>query len=156
MNIVVREAVGGDLEALVKCHSRFMERNISVDKRFALRSKVEDKWGEQIASALGNPAALVLVAEGNGNIVGCAYTIIKPGALDFGPEKIGYLCDVFVETDYRRLGIARRFLSLSLNWLRLREIFTIEASWSVYSEETRTTWPALGFIPISISGQMQF
>jgi GNAT superfamily N-acetyltransferase len=156
MNIVVREAVQGDLEALVLCHSRFMEHHISVDKRFALRSNAGDKWGEQIANALGNPVTLVLVAEGDSKIIGCAYTLIKPGALDFGPEKIGYICDVFVETDFRRLGIARRFLSSTQNWLRLRNIFTIEASWSIYSEEAKNTWPTLGFVPISISGQMQF
>jgi GNAT superfamily N-acetyltransferase len=105
---------------------------------------------------LSDPETLVLVAEGNSKIIGCAYTIIKPGALDFGPEKIGYLCDVFVETDFRRLGITRRFLSSTQNWLRAREIFTIEASWSVHSEEAKNTWPALGFVPISISGQMKF
>jgi len=156
MDIVVREAVEGDLEVLVLCHSRFMEHHIKADKRFALRSDAEEKWGEQIASELSNPDTLVLVAEDNSKIIGCAYILIKSGALDFGPEKIGYLCDVFVETNYRRLGIARRFLSSALNWLRMREIYTIETSWSVNSEEAKSTWPELGFIPISVSGQLQF
>ncbi len=156
MDIIIREAVDGDLEALVLCHKRFMEHHITVDERFTLRSKAAEKWGEQIASELSNPSTLVLVAEVNSKIVGCAYILIKSGALDFGPEKIGYLCGVFVETDYRRLGIARRFLSTALNWLRMRDIFTIEASWSVHSEEAKSTWPVLGFLPISISGQMQF
>jgi hypothetical protein len=46
MDIIVREAVQGDLEALVLCHSRFMEHHISVDKRFTLRSNARDKWEE--------------------------------------------------------------------------------------------------------------
>jgi ribosomal protein S18 acetylase RimI-like enzyme len=156
MDIFVREAVDGDLEALVQCHSSFMNHHITADKRFTLRAGAAEKWIKQITTALGNPDTLVLVAEDNSKIVGCAYILIKSGALDFGPEKIGYICDVFVETNYRRSGIARRFVLSAQNWLRMREIYTIEASWSVHSEEAKSTWPALGFVPVSISGQMQF
>lgn len=156
MDIIIREASDSDLEALVLCHSRFMEHHIIGDERFSLRAKASEKWSGQIAAELHNSDSLVLVAEDNSKIVGCAYILIKSGALDFGPEKIGYICDVFIEADYRRLGIARRFLSYGLNWLRTRKIFTIEASWSIHSEEAKSTWPALGFVPISVSGQMQF
>ena len=156
MEILFREASNNDIEALVRCHSRFMEHHINVDKRFKLRSDAEEKWPEQIAEAVGNKDTLVLIAEVDKTIVGCAYIIIKSGALDFGPEKIGYLCDVFVERGYRRNGIAKRFLSLSLKWLREKGIHTIEASWSVYSAEAKSTWPLLGFEPISMSGQMKF
>ena len=156
MEILIREASNNDIEALVRCHSRFMEHHINVDKRFKLRTGAEEKWPEQIVEAVESKDTLVLIAETDKAIVGCAYIIIKTGASDFGPEKIGYLCDVFVGSAYRRQGIAKRFLSRSIKWLKEKDIHVIEASWSVYSAEAKSTWPLLGFEPISISGQMEF
>jgi GNAT superfamily N-acetyltransferase len=156
MNVVIREALDSDIEALIRCHKRFMEHHIAGDQRFTLRPGAEEKWNKQIADTIGNWDTLVLVAEVNAIMVGCAYTLIKSGGMDFGPEKIGYLCDVFVEPGYRRLGIARRFLSSAVIWLREKGIHTIEASWSVHSAEARNAWPSLGFVPISVSGQMEF
>ncbi len=156
MNIIVREAADSDIDALIKCHGRFMEYHINLDQRFTLRRGVEEKWNKQISDELKNSDTLVLVAEENEVVVGCAFILIKNGAMDYGPEKIGYLCDVFVEPNYRRLGIAKRFLSYSLKWLRAKGIHTIEASWSLYSIEAKITWPELGFVPISVSGQLEF
>ncbi len=156
MEIVVREAVITDVEALIRCHNRFMEHHITGDKRFTLRAGAKEKWREQISEWVGNPDTLVLVAENKTIVVGCAYTIIKSGALDFGPEKIGYICDVYVDPDYRRQGIAKRFLTTAQNWLQKRGITIIEASWSVHSTEAQKTWPSLGFKPMSISGQLEF
>ena len=156
MDIVIREATDDDLEALIICHKRFMEHHIKNDVRFMLRNGAQDNWAAQIISEVKDSNKLVLVAQDNLEIVGCAYVIIKPGALDFGPEKIGYICDVYVDKGYRRLGIAKRFLLTAQDWLKNRGIHTIEASWSVHSEEAKKTWPTLGFVPISISGQMQF
>lgn len=156
METIIREAVIDDIEALIRCHNRFMEHHITRDKRFTLRAGSKEKWDGQISDSVKDPDTLVLVAENKTIVVGCAYAIIKSGALDFGPEKIGYLCDVYVDPDYRREGIAKRFLTTVLNWLKERGITTIEASWSVHSTEAQKTWPSLGFIPISISGQLEF
>jgi GNAT superfamily N-acetyltransferase len=156
MDFVIRKAAETDIEALVRCHKSFMEHHINIDKRFALRTGAEEKWEEQITNSLKDPNTLVLVAESDSYIAGCAYTIIKEGAMDFGPRKIGYLCDVFVEPDYRRQGITRQFLLTTQKWLQERGINTIEASWAVYCVEAQKTWRALGFIPLSISGQMDF
>jgi GNAT superfamily N-acetyltransferase len=156
MDIIICEALINDVDALIKCHSRFMEHHINVDERFNLRSGAEEKWHEQISQAVKNPDILVLVATANSVVVGSAYTLIKAGALDFGPEKIGYLCDVYVEPEFRRKGIARRFLSSALNWLLVKGIHLLETSWSVHSVEAQSTWPSLGFVPISISSQMEF
>ena len=155
MDIVIREAKCDDLEALINCHSLFMEHHVANDLRFTLRPGASDKWEEQIISAIKDQDTIVLVAQQKLKIVGCAYVIIKSGASDFGPEKIGYICDVYVDKSYRRSGIAKRFLSRAKDWLKQREINTIEASWSVHSEEAKQTWPALGFAPISISGQLK-
>ena len=133
-----------------------MEHHINVDKRFTLRFGAEEQWHKQVSEAVESKDTLVLVAETKETIVGCAYIIIKSGAMDFGPEKIGYLCDVFVEPDYRRQGIARRFLTNAKSWLQEKGIHTIEASWSVHSEEAKNTWPLLGFQPISTIGQLDF
>lgn len=155
MDVVIREAKDDDLQALIECHSFFMEHHIANDIRFTLRVGASDKWEDQIISAIKDPDTYVLVAQQKSKVIGCAYVIIKLGASDFGSEKIGYICDVYVEKNYRRMGIAKRFLSKAINWLKQREIDTIEASWSVHSEEAKKTWPSLGFVPISINGQLK-
>ena len=105
MQILIREACNNDIKTLVQCHSQFMEHHINVDKRFTLRFGAEEQWHKQVSEAVESKDTLVLVAETKKTIVGCAYIIIKSGAMDFGPEKIGYLCDVFVEPDYRRANL---------------------------------------------------
>jgi len=156
MEISIREAVANDLDTLIRFHALFMEYHVTCDDRFSLRSGVTEKWRERISAAVDDPETLVLVAAEGTDLVGCAYTLIRPGAMDFGPDRTGYLCDVFVEPGYRRNGIAHRFLSSSQSWLRKREIHAIEASWAVGADEAQCTWPSLGFAPISVSGNMEF
>jgi GNAT superfamily N-acetyltransferase len=156
MEIFIREALDSDIQSLVICHKKIMEHHINSDTRFTLREGVEQKWYEQISDAVNNPDNLVLVTEYNSLLIGCSYTNIKKGASDFGTQQIGYLFDVFVEPRYRRKGIAGMFLSYSKKWLLERDIHMIETSWSVHSEEALNTWPSLGFVPISISGQLEF
>jgi len=156
MDIVIREAVADDLEPLIRLHDLFMAHHAARDDRFALRPGAPDAWYERIAAAVADPDVLVLLAEADHAPVGCAYTLIRPGALDFGPVRIGYLCDVFVAPACRRRGIARRFLASTRTWLLGRGIQTIEASWAVASDEARLTWPDLGFVPLSVSGRLDF
>jgi ribosomal protein S18 acetylase RimI-like enzyme len=154
--IAIREATNNDIEALIRCHARFMDHHTAVDKRFSLKPGAEDKWSEQISEAVNNTDSLVLVADDKGFIAGCAYVIIKAGAPDFGHDETGYLCDVYVYPDYRRKGIARSFLTAAKKWLIEKDIHTIEANWSVYSSEAQKTWSALGFNPFSTTGQLEF
>lgn len=156
MDFIIRKAAESDIEALVRCHKSFMEHHINVDERFTLRSGADKKWEEQILNSLKDTDTLILVAESDSIIAGCAYTIVKKGAEDFGSEKIGYMCDIYVEPDFRRQGIARQFLETAKKWLKERDINTIELSWAVRCVEAQNTWRALGFIPLSISGQMEF
>ena len=62
MTIAIREAAIRDIEALVRCHARFMDHHIAGDRRFSLKAGAEDKWSEQISEAVKNPEILVLVA----------------------------------------------------------------------------------------------
>lgn len=156
MDYIVREAADDDIEALIRCHKNFMEHHINIDKRFTLRDGVEENWKEQILNSIQDPETLVLVAESEKIIAGCSYTIIKKGAADFGPEKIGYFCDAYVEPDFRRQGIARQFILTSEKWLQGKGINTIELCWSVHCVEAQNTWRALGFAPLSITGRIEF
>ena len=156
MPTAIREAAISDIEALVLCHARFMDHHIAGDRRFSLKAGAEDKWSELISEAVKNPDDLVLVADDKGLIVGCAYVIIKSGALDFGPDKIGYLCDVYVYPEYRHQGIARSFLTAAQKWLIEKDIHIIEANWSVHSAKAQKTWLSLGFLPFSTTGQLEF
>jgi len=153
--IAIREAVTEDLQALVLMHGLFMEHHVACDERFAVRPGVRETWPGRISAAMDNPEALVLVAAAGSRIVGCAYTFLRPGALDYGPEKVGFLCSVFVDPGSRRQGIARGFLSSSEEWLREKGIRTLEVSWAVRSEEARSTWTSLGIEPVAVSGRME-
>ena len=154
--ITIREAVAGDVDALVRLHALFMDHHADRDPRFKVRPGASGAWRERLAAAVDDPETLVPVAVVGSDCVGCAFTLIRPGAMDFGPERIGYLCDVFVEPEFRRRGLARRFLDLSVDWLRERDIHTVEASWAIGSREARSTWPRLGFVPMSTSGRLEF
>ncbi len=156
MDIGIREAAAGDLGDLVRLHGLFMDHHRDCDERFVLRPGVEQGWAGRISGAVEDPDSLVLVATAEGGVVGCAYTLIKSGDADFGPERIGFLCDVYVEPPLRRRGVARRFLAESRNWLYERGIRTIEAGWAVRADEAGSTWPGLGFVPLSSTGRLEF
>ena len=156
MEILIRSAVMGDLDDLLRRRAEFMSHHIARDARFTLRPGAEDAWPEQIRRAIDDPDSLVSAAIAGPDLVGCAYTLIRPGAMDYGSERIGYLCDVFVDPDHRRSGLARRFLEVSVDWLRERGIGTIETTWAICSQEACSTWPGLGFVPISTCGRIEF
>ena len=153
MEVTIQPAIASDLENLVIFHDLFMKHHIACDERFTLRSGAEENWESIITTALDDPETLVLIAVAGKRPVGCAFTLIKPGAMDFGDERIGYLCDVYVEPEFRRHGIARRFLESSEDWLRTIGIRTLEASWAVSCREAAGTWLELGFEPLSVTGR---
>ncbi|MBU1071627.1 GNAT family N-acetyltransferase [bacterium] len=153
MEIRIRSATEADLDTLVEFHRLFMAHHATGDARFALRPGAADGWRAEIARALADPDVLALVAEAAGEPVGCAFTLLKPGARDFGDERIGYLCDVYVVPAWRRSGVARKLLARTENWLQDRGIGTLEASWALGSREAADSWPALGFAPLSVTGR---
>ena len=153
MEVTIQPAIKSVLENLVIFHDLFMKHHITCDERFTLRIGARDNWKSIITTALNDPDTLILVAVAGKRPVGCAFTLIKPGAMDFGDERIGYLCDVYVEPEFRRHGIARRFLESSEDWLQTKGIRTLEACWAVSCREAAGTWPGLGFEPLSVTGR---
>lgn len=69
-----------------------------------------------------------VVCERGGSIIGCAGGVIRTDDFlmaSFTQSDYGYLMDVFVETEFRRKGIAKSMIEMLLPWFRSTGAYTI-------------------------------
>ena len=88
---------------------------------------------------------LLLVAEIDGKIVGYAAAEIQARSPIFRIAKNGYINDVFVEEEFRKLGIAREFLTELKKWFESKGIKHVELSVLADNEVGKKTWAKFGF-----------
>ncbi|RAV14453.1 GNAT family N-acetyltransferase [Paenibacillus contaminans] len=84
------------------------------------------------------------VVEKNGQIIACAGAFIKDDApyRYLKLRRYGFIADVYVEPQFRRLGIARTLTNATLEWFSERNIRLFRL---VASDQARPLYESIGF-----------
>ena len=98
-----------------------------------------------LASQLNARDAIVLVAEREGRVVGYVYAAIEPLSWKDLRDEAGYIHDLLVVEEARRLGAGEALLDRAIEWLRGRGMPRVLLGTAAQNETARRLFARRGF-----------
>ena len=120
MEITIRRATDADAPALGRLGALLMRTHYAFDPlRFLSPGETpEEGYAWFLASQLGQEDVAVFVAERSGQVVGYVYAGIEPLSWKELRDEAGFIHDIAVDEDARRLGVAGQLLDAAVAWLQ--------------------------------------
>lgn len=120
--IRIRPAVAADEGALGPMGAALMRLHHAADpRRFLLTERPERGYGRFLASVIGDPESLVLVAEDAGEVVGYVFADIESTSWRDLRGPCGFIHDVYVRDEARGKGAGEALLRAALEWIRAND-----------------------------------
>ena len=146
MSVIVRVAQLRDLPGVGVLAGQLVRQHHGFDaQRFILIPNVEAGYAQFFAGELGNPDALILVAEQAGRIEGYAYARLEPRDWNQLLDACGALHDIFVSDQVRRQGVARRLVEEVRERFRARGAPRLVLHTASKNDTARQFFASLGF-----------
>lgn len=147
----VRPAVFEDMDAILQLWQAMMREHQAGDERIELAPGALSAYRAYAGYHLANSESLVLVATretaDEPEVAGFVLAAISRNLPMFLPPRYGYLSDLAVAGNMRRLGIGRALLHNTADWLRGHEISTIQLQYYNFNAAGAAFWEAMGFKP---------
>lgn len=152
---LIREAEEGDLTVLVEFLTK-LALHVSGAPPQSLR---EDEWSRLLAvlrSSLNDSNRQIIVAEvPDAGLVGMGYIYISSNQgiweqtshVEF---RSGVIDDVWLEPDFRKLGIFPDLLRKLVAFAESRGAYELVLEYSASNKEAKAAWTRLGFKPIGV------
>ena len=116
----VRRARQEDATALGRLGAALLHLHFGFDNRRFMAPGDDPASGYAwfLASQLGDPDVAVFVAERDRAVIGYVYASLEPQSWQELREAAGFIHDVVVEENGRRLGVASELVAAAVAWLR--------------------------------------
>lgn len=102
----------------------------------------DDEWVERLETGANSAFDLPLLAEADGKPVGLAW-----GRIEEPDLATAHLYQVWVDPDYRGLGIGQRMLEIVITWAKALDASTLELSVTDRDSPARRLYTRAGFAP---------
>lgn len=152
----IRKAVQDDLPVLVDFLAKLALHVAGEPPHTTLKKAERSRLMTVLRSSLSDPNKLLIVAEaGNARLVGMGYLYVwrNQGIWEQAEEvefKSGIIDDVWVEPDFRKLGVFSAILRELVAFAESHDIDELILEYAVSNEEAAATWTKLGFKPTGI------
>ena len=140
----IRKAKLKDIKKIIEYGVGLLKQHYAFDSYFAPAKNVHEVYKKFFKGCIYSKNRLLLVAEENGEIIGYAVGELSSRPPVYKIRKMGYISDVFVEKNFRKLGIAKQFLHVLKKWFKAKNIKHIELSVHVKNEIGKKAWAKYG------------
>jgi len=143
----IRAAKPADTAAIGRLGALLVRLHHDLDpQRFiAATSRTESAYGSFLGTQLAEPNIVILVAERNGEVIGCSYAGVE--GTDYmalrGPA--GAVYDIVVDPAHRRHGVGRKLLDATLAALKARGAPRVVLSTAERNESAQRLFARAGF-----------
>lgn len=153
--VSIRAAQETDLPVLVDFLAK-LALHVAGDPPHTLKPAESQRLQAALRVSLADSAKLIVVAETTGGrLVGMGYIYVwrsqgiweQAGDVEF---KSGIIDDVWVEPDFRKLGVFSAILRELLRFAESHHIGELVLEYAASNTEAATTWARLGFKPTGI------
>ena len=141
----IRKANQQDIEQITNYGLILLKQHSDLDPYFTPIKSVDKVYRKFLESCLNSDYKLLLVAERDGKLMGYAVGEIQSRSQIFQITENGYINDVFVEEEYRKQGIANRFLKELKEWFKSKNIKYVELTVHAKNSIGKKTWARFGF-----------
>ncbi|PTY02727.1 hypothetical protein DB346_08100 [Verrucomicrobia bacterium LW23] len=143
---VLRFAKAKDVPYLQSMWTALYEEISQTDSAFAV--DVTEAWSNTLAAAwMPDVNHFVLIVQKSNDIVGFLRAAIGDRQLPFLSMRMGCICDLYVQPQYRRRHIATRLVRGAISEFKRRDVERIELSIAVANQVACHFWDKLGFAP---------
>jgi ribosomal protein S18 acetylase RimI-like enzyme len=147
-DLVIRRAVGDDLEAVARLAGALVRMHHATDPaRFLLVDKVEEGYAGWFSRELKRGKAVILVACVGPEIVGYGYGTIEERDWNLLLDAHGALHDVFVAEEARRAGVGKALIEELVRALEALGAPRVVLSTMVGNETAQRLFQDCGFRP---------
>lgn len=144
--IAIRRATAADRTRLGEMAGKLVRLHHAFDQdRFLALENVEEGYGKWLVKESGREAALVLVAEQAGAVVGYLYGALEPRSYNDLLEACGYVHDVWVEEPARRHGTAAALVERACAVFKQRGAPRVVLMAATKNEPAQKLFAGLGF-----------
>ena len=144
--IAIRRATAADRTRLGEMAGKLVRLHHAFDQdRFLALENVEEGYGKWLVKESGREAALVLVAEHGGALVGYLYGAMEPRSYNDLLEACGYVHDVWVEEPARRHGTAAALVERACAVFKERGAPRVVLMAATKNEPAQKLFAGLGF-----------
>ncbi len=145
---IVRTAASKDLEATARLAGALVRQHHAVDPaRFFQVPDVEQGYAHWFSRELARDAAIVLVADLGGEIVGYCYGSVEGRDWSRLLDAHGAIHDLFVAPSHRQRGIGKKLLSTMVERFHARGAERVVLSTMVSNMGAQRLFEACGFRP---------
>jgi len=115
----IRTAVAGDLPALCRLAEELVRQHVAYDPgRYQPPVDVAAAYSELLGRHIDDAASVVAVGDRRGELVGYVFGVVEPPSLVALAGRVGWIHDLYVSADARRLGVGGRLLDMAVTGLR--------------------------------------
>ncbi|HKM92114.1 MAG TPA: GNAT family N-acetyltransferase [Prolixibacteraceae bacterium] len=141
----IRKAKQQDIEQVTNYGTILLKQHSDLDPYFTPTKTADKVYRKFLERCLDADDKLFLVAENNGKLIAYAVGEIQTRSPIFEITENGYINDVFVLEEFRKLGIARMFLVELKKWFISKGLKHVELSVHAKNEVGKKTWARFGF-----------
>ena len=143
-DVIVREAVIGDLLPIAHLWKELMEFHFARDPYFEVKKDVESVFTEFVKGNILSERGVVFVAEIEGEVVGfCHGTVAHYPPVHLIAE-YGMVYDVAVTERFRRRGIGALLFQSIKTWFQAKGLRRLELHVAVNNEVSMRFWAKMG------------
>ncbi len=142
--LIYREAIEADFPAMKKYYGMLNDHFYKYGYRLPHPEDVGTAWLSTFERTLGK-FSIAYVAEDQGKVVGFILARIKRVPPYMGGVLVGELSDEWIEPEYRRLGAGDHMCRMALDWLRTKDVHSVEIQVLIGNESSWKMLTAMGF-----------
>lgn len=155
IRFTIRKAESKDLQVLVEFLGK-LALHVAGGPSRTLKQEEHDRLIDVLRASLSDPNKLLVVAEAaNNRLVGMGYLYVwctqgiweQAEAVEF---KSGIIDDVWVEPDFRKLGVFSAILKELVAFAESHGIYELILEYAASNKEAAATWAKLGFKPTGV------
>lgn len=151
----IRKAKQQDIDQLTKYGNILLKQHSDLDPYFTPIENADKTYRKFLETSLNSEDKILLVAEDNGKLLGYAVAEIQTRSPIFKISKNGYINDVFVLEEFRKLGVASKLLVEIKNWFKAKDVKYIELAVLANNEIGKKTWAKFGFEAYEIKERVE-
>ena len=153
---IIRPGRREDAAEAARLWMQSAEEHTAHDPIYATAADAERVMRRFLADLTGSGHSFLFVAVSAGRIVGFISGELREGSPAFRPKTWASVDDVFVEPDYRNLGVGRALLQSVKAWAKDKGADGVSLQVAAANERGRKFYEELGFREISVYEVLEF